>query len=49
MADDSSSNTASVAIVILVILAIAVGIWFFTRGGGTEVVDEPDIQVELGE
>ncbi len=49
MADNSSSNVASVAIVILVILAIAAGIWFFTSGSGADAVDGPDIQVELGE
>lgn len=48
MAENSSSNVASVAIVILVILAIAAGIWFFTAGGGSEAADGPDIQVELG-
>jgi hypothetical protein len=33
MADNSSSNTASVAIVILVIIAIIAAVWFFTQGG----------------
>ncbi len=45
---DSSSSTASVAIVILVIIALGFGIWFFTRGGGADAPDAPDVNIELG-
>lgn len=48
MADESSSNVASVAIVILVILAGFALYFFVLRGGGEAVPDSPDIEVQIG-
>lgn len=47
MAENSSSNVASVAIVILVVLAILGAVWFFTQGGGAGAADGPDVNIEV--
>jgi hypothetical protein len=49
MADNSSSNVATVAIVVLVIIA-AIALYFFAfRGGDTAVPDGPDVELNIGE
>lgn len=51
MAEESSSNVASVAIVILVLAVLALGVWFFVgRGGSAPAADPgPDIEVQVGD
>ena len=48
MADNNSSAVASVAIVVLVVLALIAGYFLFLRGGGEAAPDAPEINVELG-
>lgn len=50
MAENSSSNTASVAIVVLVIIA-AIALYFFVIRGGAETAtpDGPDVELNIGD
>lgn len=49
MADNSSSNVATVAIVVLVIIA-AIALYFFAfRGGDSPAPDGPDIELNIGD
>jgi hypothetical protein len=49
-ADNSSSNVATVAIVVLVLVAIIAGYLLFFRGGTTAPATPtgPDIEINLG-
>lgn len=49
MADNSSSNVATVAIVVLVILAgIALYLFVLRGGGGEAAPDGPDVELQIG-
>ena len=50
MAENSSSNTASVAIVVLVVVAIAVMLYLFVfrTGGEPALPDAPDVELNVG-
>lgn len=49
MAENSSSNVATVAIVVLVILAGIALYLFVLRGGADEAVpDSPDVELNIG-
>ena len=49
MADNGSSNVATVAIVVLVIIA-AIALYFFAfRGGDAPAPDGPDVELNIGD
>lgn len=44
---DGSSNTAIVAIVVLILVGIVVFLFFFRPSGSTQEEDGPDIELEV--